>query len=102
MTDTGRTPAADGGTPRGLDRYLKGALKEIRSTALFSGDVDWDAVHREAEDVLARASGYADTHPFADRDRQLVTGPIVPDDVVADHDPGAAPAAARRWIEGFG
>lgn len=53
-----------GGRARRVDRYLAGALREIRRAALFSGDVDWEAVHRDAEGVLARAGSYADTHPF--------------------------------------
>ena len=39
---------------------------------------------------------------YADRDRRPVTGPIAPDEAVDAEEPGAAPAAAARWIAGFG
>jgi carboxyl-terminal processing protease len=50
--------------PRRLRKYLTGALKEIRGSGVCSGEVDWEAVRREAEPVLASAGAYSDLHPF--------------------------------------
>lgn len=49
---------------RQLRAYMTGALHEIRTTGLFSSDVAWDDVEREAQVVLDAAASYADTHTF--------------------------------------
>jgi C-terminal processing protease CtpA/Prc len=50
------------GSARRVRGYLFGAVDLVRRIALFSHTVDWPGVRQEAEDVLAGASCYADTH----------------------------------------
>ncbi|GAA1943316.1 S41 family peptidase [Kitasatospora viridis] len=57
-----RRPSAP--STRRLHAYVHGALREIRSTALFSSAVAWEDVDREAQAVLGTARCYADTHAF--------------------------------------
>lgn len=65
MNDAGHSlPVDRAAANRDLQRYLTGALKEIRRTAMFSNEVDWVLVGRETQEVVTRASTYADTHVF--------------------------------------
>ena len=58
---------ADTPTAAEIEKYILDALALIWRRALFSGDVDWDAVQREAREAAARAKGYAGTHRLLHR-----------------------------------
>lgn len=55
----GRVPSE-----RRIRGYVVDAVGAIRRNAVFSAEVDWDAVAREAGVVAEAARSYADTHSF--------------------------------------
>ena len=54
--------ALDTRTPAQIEKYLADALKQIQRVALYSADVDWEAVHAQARETVGQARTYAGTH----------------------------------------
>jgi carboxyl-terminal processing protease len=50
-----------------IEQYALDALGVIRDRALFSADVDWDAVYAEARETAGNARSYAGTHRLLHR-----------------------------------
>jgi hypothetical protein len=59
--------ALDPRTPAQIQQYLADALKPIQRMALYSADVDWEAVHAEARETAGQARSYAGTHRLLHR-----------------------------------